>query len=47
VLPLLKQRNPEARRRAVHTLEELARLGQSLRGAMMRRLLQQYLDGPS
>jgi DNA-binding transcriptional MerR regulator len=47
VLPLLKQRNPEARRQAVETLEELARLGQSLRGAMLRQLLRQYLEGPS
>jgi DNA-binding transcriptional MerR regulator len=45
VLPLLKQRNPEARRQAVETLEELARLGQSLRGAMLRQLLRQYLEG--
>ena len=47
VLPLLKQRNPEARRQAVETLEELARLGQSLRGAMLRQHLRQYLEGPS
>lgn len=47
VLPLLKQRNPEARRQAVETLEELARLGQTLRGAMLRQLLRQYLEGPS
>jgi DNA-binding transcriptional MerR regulator len=47
VLPLLKQRNPEARRQAVETLEELARLGQNLRGAMLRQLLRQYLEGPS
>jgi DNA-binding transcriptional MerR regulator len=47
VLPLLKQRNPEARRQAVETLEDLARLGQNLRGAMLRQLLRQYLEGPS
>ncbi len=47
VLPLLKQRNPEARRQAVDTLEELARLGQGLRSAMLRQLLRQYLEGPS
>jgi formate dehydrogenase maturation protein FdhE len=43
----LQDVNPEARRQAVETLEELARLGQSLRGAMLRQLLRQYLEGPS
>ena len=47
VLPLLKQRNPEARRQAIENLEEVARLGQSLRAAMLRQLLRQYLEGPS
>ena len=47
VLPLLKQRNPEARRQAVENLEEVAKLGQSLRAAMLRQLLRQYLEGPS
>jgi DNA-binding transcriptional MerR regulator len=43
VMPLLKQRNPEARTQAVDALGELARLGQSLRGAMLRQALQRYL----
>lgn len=47
VLPLLKQRNPESRRQAVATLEELARLGQRMRAAMLRQLLRRYLQGPS
>jgi len=47
VLPLLKQRNPTARKQAVETLEELARLGQRLRTAMLRQLLRRYLQGPS
>lgn len=47
VLPLLKQRNPESRRQAVATLEELARLGQRMRTAMLRQLLRRYLEGPS
>jgi DNA-binding transcriptional MerR regulator len=42
VTPLLKQRNPEARRQALHTLEELARLGQKLRGAQLRQLLREH-----
>jgi DNA-binding transcriptional MerR regulator len=36
VTPLLKQRNPESRRRAVQDLAELTRLGQRLRGSLLR-----------
>ncbi|MBV8559250.1 MAG: MerR family transcriptional regulator, partial [Acidimicrobiia bacterium] len=36
VMPMLKQRNPEARRQASETLGELARLGQQLRSTMLR-----------
>ena len=43
VLPLLKQRNPEARRRAQEVVAELARLGQSLRGTLVRRALRDHL----
>jgi DNA-binding transcriptional MerR regulator len=39
VLPLLKQRNPAARRQAVENLGELAALGDSLRAAMLRGAL--------
>jgi DNA-binding transcriptional MerR regulator len=44
VMPMLKQRNPEARRQASETLAELARLGQQLRGAMLRNALRDYLE---
>ena len=44
VMPMLKQRNPQARRQATDTLVELSRLGQSLRGAMLRLALRQYLE---
>ena len=44
VMPMLKQRNPEARRQAVETLSELARLGQGLRGVMLRQALRDYLE---
>ena len=44
VMPMLKQRNPDARRQAVETLNELARLGQGLRGAMLRAALREYLE---
>jgi DNA-binding transcriptional MerR regulator len=42
VMPLMKQRNPSARRQALDTLSELARLGQGLRGAMLRQALRDY-----
>ena len=44
VMPMLKQRNPDARRQASETLAELARLGQRLRGAMLRNALREYLE---
>lgn len=37
VLPLLRQRNPQARRQASETLNELARLGGELRAALVGR----------
>jgi DNA-binding transcriptional MerR regulator len=46
VMPMLKQRNPQARRQAVDTLAELARLGQGLRQAMLREALRQYFERP-
>ncbi len=39
VLPLLKQRNPEAHQRAMATAAELADLGQALRASVLRRAL--------
>jgi DNA-binding transcriptional MerR regulator len=44
VMPMLKQRNPEAHTQAVATLGELARLGQALRAAMLRQALHEYLS---
>ncbi|MBV8985602.1 MAG: MerR family transcriptional regulator [Acidimicrobiia bacterium] len=44
VMPMLKQRNPEARRQATETLAELARLGQQLRSTMLRNALRDYLE---
>jgi DNA-binding transcriptional MerR regulator len=43
VLPYLKQRNPDARRRAAETAEEVTRLGQSLRVTLLRLRLQAEL----
>jgi hypothetical protein len=39
VLPLLRQRNPQARRQALDTLAELARAGRDLRSALVDRAL--------
>jgi DNA-binding transcriptional MerR regulator len=45
VLPLLKQRNPEARKRASEMVADLTRLGEGLRVAMVSRSLQDLLGG--
>jgi DNA-binding transcriptional MerR regulator len=44
VLPLLKQRNPTARHQAVERLAELARLGESMRGALLRGALRTHTE---
>ena len=43
-MPLLKQRNPQARREAVEMVEELSALGHDLRAAMLRANLRRHLD---
>jgi len=45
VLPMLKQRNPQARRQAAEALDDLTRLGQGLRAAMLRQALRKYIEG--
>jgi DNA-binding transcriptional MerR regulator len=45
ILPLLRQRNPQARGQAAARLEELDGLGTKLRAALMRAALRQYLEG--
>jgi hypothetical protein len=45
VLPLVRQRNPEARARAHETAEELTQLGQQLRSSLLRSALGGLLDG--
>src|SRR5262249_53219850 len=42
VVPLMKQRNPGARRQALDALAELASLGHGLRAAMLRQALRDY-----
>jgi DNA-binding transcriptional MerR regulator len=44
IMPLLKQRNPAARSQALDVLQELAGLGDQLRGAMLRQVLREYLS---
>ncbi|MGH9190402.1 MAG: transcriptional regulator FtsR [Acidimicrobiales bacterium] len=45
VMPMLKQRNPDARRQAVDALAELTRLGQALRAAMLEQALRPHVEG--
>ena len=45
VTPMLKQRNPQARRQAVETLNELSRLGHAMRAAVLRQALREYTGG--
>jgi hypothetical protein len=45
VLPLVRQRNPEARARAHDTADELTRLGQQLRASLLRSALADLLNG--
>jgi hypothetical protein len=40
----MKQRNPTARHQAVATLEELTRLGESMRAAFVRAALRDYTE---
>lgn len=45
VLPILRQRNPEARRAAAESLMELARVSRRLKQALLRSNLREYLAG--
>jgi hypothetical protein len=44
IAPFMKQRNPAARAQAVTTLEELTRLGESMRSAFVRAALRDYTE---
>jgi DNA-binding transcriptional MerR regulator len=46
VLPLLKQRNPDAKRRATETVVELMRLGDEMRRVLLQRELRDHLPPP-
>ena len=45
ILPLLRQRNPQARQQAVDTLSTLSALGGELRSAIVHSALSHHLDG--
>lgn len=45
VLPIVRQRDADARRRAIEVLDELARFGETLHAAMLRRALRD-ITGP-
>jgi DNA-binding transcriptional MerR regulator len=45
VLPLVRQRNPEARAKANETADELIHLGQGLRSSLLRNALRHLLGG--
>ena len=44
ILPMLRQRNPDARRAASESLSDLARLSRKLKQALLRNNLRQYLQ---
>ncbi len=45
VIPMVRQRNPEARARANQTADDLAALGQQLKGSLLRSALRDLLNG--
>jgi DNA-binding transcriptional MerR regulator len=45
VMPMLRQRNPDARRAAAENLAQLTRLSRKLKQALLRSNLRQYLQG--
>jgi hypothetical protein len=45
IIPLLRQRNPESRQRAVDGAENLGALGQSMRAALLRSALRRHIGG--
>jgi DNA-binding transcriptional MerR regulator len=45
IIPLLRQRNPESRQRAVEAADELGALGQTMRATLLRTALQRHVGG--
>jgi DNA-binding transcriptional MerR regulator len=44
VLPMVKQRNPVARRQSIEALADLVRLGDGMRGSLVRQALRRYTE---
>jgi len=45
IIPLLRQRNPESRQRAVEAADDLGALGQTMRATLMRAALRRHVGG--
>jgi DNA-binding transcriptional MerR regulator len=45
IIPLLRQRNPESRQRAVDAADELGALGQTMRATLLRAALRRHVGG--
>ena len=45
IIPLLRQRNPESRQRAIDAADELGALGQTLRATLLRAALSRHVGG--
>ena len=45
VLPMVKQRDPEARSRSLDALADLVRLGEGMRGSILRQALRPFVEG--
>jgi len=45
IIPLLRQRNPESRQRAVDAAEVLGTLGQTMRATLLRSALRRHIGG--
>jgi DNA-binding transcriptional MerR regulator len=45
IIPLLRQRNPESRQRAVEHADELGTLGQTMRATLLRAALRRHVGG--
>jgi hypothetical protein len=45
IIPLLRQRNPESRQRALDSADQLGTLGQTMRATLLRSALRRHLGG--
>jgi hypothetical protein len=45
IIPLLRQRNPESRQRAVEGADEMGTLGQTMRATLLRSALRRHVGG--